>query len=66
MWLIKEPCDAICYKAGIWKALEIKVATNKRGEARMRKDQVKQNSFCELTGTPRVTSAESALKALKT
>ena len=57
------PCDLLVFRAGRFYCLEVKTAT-KSGKTPIRKDRAKQNSFCELTGTPRVTSAEMALRAL--
>ena len=66
VWIIGLPVDLLLWKPGKgFRLLEVKTAT-KSGKAPIRKDRAKQNEFCELTGTPRVTSAESALKALKT
>ena len=47
-----------------WKLLETKTPT-KTGKIRKRKDQEAQDKFCEETSTPRVTSLEEALKALR-
>jgi hypothetical protein len=64
VWLIGIPCDALCYKNGVFKPLEFKTARNKRGEPRLDKRQTAQAEFCALTGTPYVTSPEQALEAL--
>jgi hypothetical protein len=47
-----------------WKLLETKTPT-KTGKIRKRKDQEAQDKFCKETGTPRVTSLQEALEALK-
>ena len=64
VWLIGIPCDALCYKNGVFRMLEFKTARNKRGEPRLDKRQTAQAEFCALTGTPYVTSPEQALEAL--
>lgn len=64
VWIIEEPCDLLCYRNGVWKTVECKTPANKRGDPRLDKRQKAQNVFCTVTGTPRVTSAEAALRAL--
>ena len=63
--LIRRPVDLLCVKGGAVRLLEAKTATGKRNPtARWRKDQQEQNEFILRTGTPRVTSAEEALRVL--
>lgn len=65
VFLIKIPCDLLCWKNGTWRTLECKTPTGKRApKARLRSDQRHQNDFCADTRTPRVTTAEEALRAL--
>jgi len=64
VWLIGEPCDALCYRAGVWRTLEIKTPNRANGKYKPRKDQAEQNDFCERTGTPRVTTPHEAVAAL--
>lgn len=65
VWVIEEPCDLLCFRAGVWKTLECKSPANKRGDPRVDKRQVKQNEFLAMTKTPRATSPESAIAALE-
>lgn len=65
VWIIEEPCDLLCFKAGVWRTLECKSPRNKRGDPKRDKRQAKQDEFIELTGTALVTSAEGALAALE-
>lgn len=46
-----------------FRLLSIKTPDAK-GKIRKRADQAEQDQFCELTGTPRVTTTEQALAAL--
>jgi|SRR5688500_9553889 len=63
--VIRKPVDLLCLKHGTARLLEAKTATGKRKPAaKWRKDQQTQNEFCRRTGTPRVTTAEEALRAL--
>jgi hypothetical protein len=66
-WLvypIGEPCDLLCYRAGIWRTLECKTPKNKRGDPREDKRQARQAEFLAMTNTPRATSPEAAIAAL--
>ena len=65
--LIGKPVDLlvqVSYHRNHWKLLELKTP-QKNGKPRKRNDQKDQDKFCEETGTPRVTSLEEALAALK-
>lgn len=62
--IIGEPCDLLCFKAGVWRTLEVKSPSTKTGAPAKRKDQARQAEFCERTGTPKVTTAIAALEAL--
>lgn len=64
VWFIGEPCDLLCYRAGVWRTLEAKSPRNKRGDPRRDKRQSKQDEFLAATNTPRVTSAAQAIAAL--
>lgn len=64
VWVIEEPCDLLCYRAGVFRTLECKTARNKRGDPRHDKRQVKQNEFIALTNTPLVTTAEQAVEVM--
>jgi hypothetical protein len=64
VWIIEEPCDLLCYRAGVWRTLECKTPRNKAGDPRLDKRQKAQNEFCEATNTPRVTSPAQAIAAL--
>jgi hypothetical protein len=65
VWIIGWPCDLLCFKRGRGlRTLECKTARGKAGTAPLRKDQQEQNAFCEITETPRVTSAMEALQAV--
>jgi hypothetical protein len=64
VWIIEEPCDLLCFKAGTFKTLECKTPRNRRGDPRMDKRQRAQAAFCALTNTPYVTTPEAALEAL--
>ena len=64
VWLIGIPCDALCFKNGVFRALEFKTPRNKRGDPRLDKRQAAQAEFCALTGTPYVTTPQAALEAL--
>ncbi len=64
VWIISEPCDLLCFRAGQFRTLECKTPRNKAGDPRRDKRQKAQDEFIALTGTPRVTSAEQALKAM--
>lgn len=64
VWIIGEPCDLLCYRAGQWKTLECKTPRNKRGDPRHDKRQQKQAEFLAATGTPRATSPAAAIAAL--
>lgn len=46
-----------------FRLLSVKTADEK-GRIRKRKDQAGQDAFCELTGVPRVTDSEQALRKL--
>lgn len=64
--LIRKPVDLLCIKGGEVRLLECKTATGKRNPtAKWRKDQQQQNEFILRTGTPRVTTPEEALQALR-
>ena len=64
VWLIREPCDALCWHpSDVWQPLEFKTPT-KSGAVRVRKDQPLQNLFCDMTFTPRVTTPEQAVEFL--
>ncbi len=65
VWVIGEPCDLLCFKAGVWRALETKTPNRANGRYAPRKDQERQNSFIALTNTPRATTPEMALAALQ-
>ena len=61
------PCDLLVRKKSTGKLslLEAKTPTGKRSpKARLDKRQAAQAEFCERTGTPYVTSAIEALRAL--
>lgn len=61
------PVDLLVRKRsnGRLALLECKTATGKRNPtAKWRRDQETQNEFCRRTNTPRVTTAEEALRAL--
>lgn len=63
--VIRKPVDLLCIKHGRKELLEAKTATGKRNPtAKWRRDQETQNEFCRRTNTPRVTTAEEALRAL--
>lgn len=47
-----------------FRMLSIKTPDAK-GRIPKRKDQAEQDAFCEMTGTPRVTTTEQALSALE-
>lgn len=65
VWVIKQPCDLLCWVRGVWQPLEVKTPYGKKApKARKRKDQEKQNAFLAETNTPVVTSFEEALTAL--
>lgn len=64
VWHIEEPCDLLCFKAGVWRTLECKSPANKRGDPKRDARQARQDQFIALTATPRVTSAEQALREL--
>lgn len=66
VWFIGEPCDLLCYRAGIWRTLECKTPRNKSGDPRRDKRQGKQREFLELTSTPIATSGAQAIAALST
>jgi hypothetical protein len=57
------PVDLLAIKGGVIRLLEAKTPT-KTGRIPKRKDQPKQNEFCERHGIPRVGTAEQALEAL--
>jgi hypothetical protein len=66
VFLIHEPCDALCWKQGYgWKTLEFKTPNRADGSYKPRADQEAQNLFCEMTDTPRVVNAEQALAVLE-
>lgn len=66
VYIIEEPCDLLCFKAGRgFRTIEVKTANRKDGTARLRKDQQEQNEFCALTSTPRITSPEAAIEYLE-
>jgi hypothetical protein len=65
VWLIREPCDLLCWHpSDVWQPLECKTPTA-AGTLRIRKDQLLQNIFCDLTFTPRVTTPEQAIEFLQ-
>ena len=65
VWVIKQPCDLLCWVRGVWQPLEVKTPYGKKApKARKRSDQEKQNAFLAETNTPVVTSLEDALTAL--
>lgn len=71
VWVIGQPCDLLCYywsnplQRFVWQPLEVKTAQGKRNpKARIRKSQVAQNEFLELTRTPVVTDLSTAFAAL--
>lgn len=65
VWVIKQPCDLLCWVRGVWIPLEVKTPYGKKApKARKRSDQEKQNAFLAETNTPVVTSLEDALIAL--
>ena len=66
VWDIRRPVDLLCWKeAKGFRCLELKTPTGKKNpKARIRKEQVEQNEFCDDTGTPRVITPEEALEFL--
>jgi hypothetical protein len=64
-WVIGWPADLLVWKQGKgFRLLEAKTPNRKDGGYTPRKDQAEQEEFLRLTGTPRVTSAEAALRAV--
>jgi hypothetical protein len=61
--IIGQPVDLLAIKGGVIRLLEAKTPT-KTGRIPKRKDQPKQNEFCERHGIPRVGTPEAALEAL--
>lgn len=62
----KLPTDLLCWKRGKgFRVIEAKTPNGKEPKARIRKDQQAQNDFIELTGIPRVISAEQAIDYLE-
>lgn len=58
------PTDLLCYRAGVWKVLEVKPPANKRNEPRLDKRQTEQADFCTLTNTPYAVTPAQAIAAL--
>jgi hypothetical protein len=70
VYIIGRPCDLLCRvrsdPPGIMRTLEVKTAQGKRApKLKLRKDQQEQAQFCIDTGTPYVTNAIEALRALR-
>jgi hypothetical protein len=65
VWVVGRPVDLLCWKAGVFRLLEIKTAYGKKKpKARIDKRQDEQNEFIALTGTPVVCTPAAALLAL--
>lgn len=63
VFVIRTPCDLLCYLQGRWRTLEVKTPT-RRGRPPKRYDQNAQQEFLASTNTPVVTSLAEALAAL--
>lgn len=66
VWIIGRPVDLLCWKPGRgFRCLEAKTAYGKKNpKAVIDKRQKEQIEFIDVTGTPRVTSAQEALLAV--
>lgn len=64
VWIIKLPCDLLCWVRGTWQTLEVKTIHKGRRKPLKDKRQKAQNDFLRETQTPVVTSLEGALIAL--
>lgn len=65
VWVIKLPCDLLCWFRGVWQPLEVKTPYGKKKpKARVDKRQKDQQDFLRETQTPVVTSLDEALTAL--
>ena len=65
VWVIRLPCDLLCWFRGVWQPLEVKTPYGKKQpKARMDKRQKAQLDFLRETQTPVVTSLDEALTAL--
>lgn len=66
-WLVEQldrPADLLCWKAGVWKVLEVKTGRGKKLTIAKDKRQKVQIDFLKRTGTPIVRTPEEALKAV--
>lgn len=68
VWQLDRPCDLLIWREdmppGIFRALECKTPSGKRGLAHKRNDQPEQTAFVTTTGTPIVTTPIEALRAI--
>jgi hypothetical protein len=62
---LDRPGDLLCWKAGVWKLLEVKTGRGKKLTVQNDKRQSKQQEFLSRTQTPVVRTPEEALEAIR-